>query len=353
VLTQLPVAICGLSPTAARRPEPSLFGWVVSSHAAAYASHPACDVVAVHDWRGDLMTAFRDTWLDFWPAVACYPLMDLLLAEAKPAIVSVATPETARCEVILAALASGVKGLLCEKPMATSLTDGHRIIRAVRDAGAAMVVYQPRRYDPLLHLARDLLRSGDLGELRRLRCYHGGSRALLFRTGTHAIDTLCFLAEAPVVEVTGRLEPGFEDYEPYLSELPRDPNREPTASARLTFANGVVAHYDGVRHGRRVLWFDIEGSHGGMRVWERHIELTTSGGTRVMVPPTFDRVGIAGAVNELVRLVQYGGKTVSPPEDGLQTLAVLLAILESARHGARRVPVLDRLTPEYGRSWRL
>ncbi|HAZ63001.1 MAG TPA: hypothetical protein DCZ72_05240 [Armatimonadetes bacterium] len=353
MLMQLPVAICGLTPVAARRPEPSLFGWVVESHAAAYASHPACDVVAVYDWRQALMTDFRDTWLDFWPAVALYPYLGLLLDEAKPAIVSVATPEVNRAEAVLAALAAGVKGLLCEKPMATSLTDGHRIIRAVRESGAKMVLYQPRRYSPLFHQALNLLHSGDLGELRRIRCYHGGSRALLFRTGAHVIDTLCFLAESPVVEVTGRLEPGFDDYEPYLSELPRDPGQEPTASARLIFANGVVAHYDGVRHGRRVLWFDVEGSRGGLRIWERHLELTTAGGTRILAPRQYDRVGIAGAVNELVRLVQYGGETISSPEDGLQTLAVLLGILESARHNTKTVAIADRLMPESQRHWRL
>lgn len=336
-MTKLNVALCGLAPIAARRPEPSRFGWVVSSHAAAYASHPACDVVAVTDRRRDLMLAFRDSWMDFWPAVACYPLLELLLAEARPAIVSVATPETERTRAILACLDAGVRGLLCEKPMATTLADGDRIIAAVRAAGASMVVYQPKRYDPLVHLARDVVRSGEIGELRRMRCYHGGPRAMLFRSGTHAIDTLCFLSGSTPVEVTGRLEPGFEDYQPYLSDVPRDPRREPAASARITFANGVVAHYDGVRAGRRVLWFDIEGSQGGLRVHERHAELTTAGGTRVLVPEAFDRVGLAAAVNELVVAVEDGTPSVSTPEEGRQTLEILLAILESWRHGAGRV----------------
>jgi predicted dehydrogenase len=337
--TALPVALCGLAPIAARRPEATRFGWVVSSHAAAFASHATCDVVAVFDGRRDLMADFRDTWIDFWPTLACYPLYELLLAEAKPTIVSISTPETSRAEAVLTALAAGVQGLLCEKPIATTPEDGDRIIAAVRAAGAHMVVNQPKRYDPLIHLARDTIRSGELGELRRLRCYHGGSRALLFRNGTHAIDTLCWLAGAPVVQVTGRLEPGFDDYEPYLSDRPRDPTREPTASARLTFANEVVAHYDGVRHGRRVLWFDIEGSRGGMRVHERHAELTTDGGTRVLVPEPYDRTGLSAAVSELVKLVQQGGESVSPPEAGRETLAVLQAILRSARERARPVAI--------------
>jgi predicted dehydrogenase len=335
----LPVAICGLSARAARRPESSPFGWVVASHAAAYATHAGCNVVAVCDSRRDLAAEFRETWLDFWPAVVCYPRLDLLLAEVRPAIVSIATPEPQRAATALTALAGGVRGLLCEKPMATSAAEGAPIVAAVRAAGAHLVVYQPKRYDPLIHFARDVVRSGELGELRRLRCYHGGSRALLFRTGVHAIDTLCFLAESPVVEVTGRLEPGFEDYQPYLTDRLRDPLREPTASARLTFANDVVAHYDGVRHGRRVLWFDIEGSRGGLRVHERHAELTTDGGTRVLAPPPYDRVGLAAAVSELVVLVTEGGQTVSPPEDGIENLRVLDAVLASARVGGERVLV--------------
>jgi len=314
-MTKLPVALCGLAPIASRRPESTRFGWVVSSHAAAYASHPACDLVAVTDSRRDLMAAFREAWFDFWPAVACYPMLDLLLAEG------------------------GVKGVLCDKPMATNLADGDRITSAVRRAGATLIIYQPRRYDPLIHLARDTIRSGEIGELRRLRCYHGGSRASLFRTGTHAIDTLCFLAESRAVAVSGRLEPGFEDYQPYLSDMPRDPMREPAASARITFENGLVAHYDGVRSGRRVLWFDLEGSHGGLRVHERHAELTTAGGTRILVPEPFDRVGLAAAVSELVVAVQNGTPTISGPEAGRHTLQILLAILTSWRHGVATVPL--------------
>ena len=338
-MTKLPVALCGLAPIASRRPESTRFGWVVSSHAAAYASHPACDLVAVTDSRRDLMAAFREAWFDFWPAVACYPMLDLLLAEARPTLVSVTSPETTRAEMVLACIEGGVKGVLCDKPMATNLADGDRITSAVRRAGATLIIYQPRRYDPLIHLARDTIRSGEIGELRRLRCYHGGSRASLFRTGTHAIDTLCFLAESRAVAVSGRLEPGFEDYQPYLSDMPRDPMREPAASARITFENGLVAHYDGVRSGRRVLWFDLEGSHGGLRVHERHAELTTAGGTRILVPEPFDRVGLAAAVSELVVAVQNGTPTISGPEAGRHTLQILLAILTSWRHGVATVPL--------------
>lgn len=336
-MTPLRVAIVGLSPIAVRRPPSGFFGRVCASHAAGYAAVDNCEVVAACDLRRDLVDWFRETWSDTWPAVAGYRDLNQMLFECRPDLVSVCTPDHAHREPIEVALRAGVRGLFCEAPLATSLPDAEAMLRAARNEGATAVVHHPHRYDPLFHLVRDSLRLGDIGQPLRLDFQHAGPRPMLFRQGCHGLNLLAFLAESPVAEVGGHLEPGYEEWAEYRGDGGHEPASEPVAEARLVFANGVVASYRGVRAQVRSLRLEASGTEGSIRVRDRHAELIQEDRRRHLVPRPYDTVGLAAATTELAQIVRFGGRSISGIDAGCETVAVLQAILDSARQGAAPV----------------
>ena len=333
----LRAALCGLMPVASKRPETTFFGRVPLSHAAAYASLPNCRVVAVCDFRPDLVSAFGRDWADTWAAPAGYRHVEHMLDEAKPDLLSICTPDDRHAEIIVLAAELGVRGILCEAPVAISLERANRALAAVEAAGAKLSVTHRGRFDPLRHRVRDAIALGDIGELRQVRCHHAGPRATLFRNGAHAIDTICFLAGQRPIEVSGRLEDGFDDWDVYRGDGGHLAKNEPTASARVRFDGEVVGHYDGVRSRQTSLWYDIVGTDGVIRLFPRHAEVVAGERNRTLVAPPYDAVGLSAAAAELAYAVINGTGLVSDGHAARQTLAILLAICESHQNGGREV----------------
>ena len=89
-----------------------------------------------------------------------------LLADPAVEVVGVLVPATDHAEVTIAALTSG-KHVLVEKPLATSLADGERMIAAAAETAARACVGFNLRAHPLVARARELLASGVVGRSRR------------------------------------------------------------------------------------------------------------------------------------------------------------------------------------------
>jgi hypothetical protein len=61
------------------------------------------------------------------------------------------------------------KAVFCEKPLAGSADEAHALWKAVEVTGAINMCAFMHRSIPALDLARDMIRSGDLGEIRHFR----------------------------------------------------------------------------------------------------------------------------------------------------------------------------------------
>ncbi len=161
--------IIGLTGIGAQRPEAttqeSPYGRIPQSHAAAYQAHPQTDVVAVCDIRPEMLDKFRQTWQDVWPTMQYYTDYRAMLAETKPDIVSVVTPDHLHADITVAAANSGAKAIFCEKPIATTLADADRMIAACDAAGVRLSVLLQRRAEPLFRQVYEAIRTGDLGEI--------------------------------------------------------------------------------------------------------------------------------------------------------------------------------------------
>lgn len=88
-----------------------------------------------------------------------------MLETARPDLVAVTTPDSAHTDYVVAALEHGCD-VLVEKPLATSLADCERILKASESAGRTLITLFHKRADPLWNEARQRIRSGQYGALQ-------------------------------------------------------------------------------------------------------------------------------------------------------------------------------------------
>src|SRR5690349_442659 len=110
--------------------------------AAAFAADPRSKVVGVFDRGAETRAAFRAAWGDV-PAFDDYAAM---LAETRPEVVCIATRQTMHAEQVERAAAAGVRGILCDKPLATSMGEVDRIVAAVERHGLRLAFGVDRRW---------------------------------------------------------------------------------------------------------------------------------------------------------------------------------------------------------------
>jgi predicted dehydrogenase len=86
-------------------------------------------------------------------------------------VVDICTPGDTHAEIAIAALAAG-KHVLCEKPLANSVSEAEAMVQAAADAARhgvrAMCGFNYRRL-PAVTLLRDLIAAGRLGDIRHVR----------------------------------------------------------------------------------------------------------------------------------------------------------------------------------------
>jgi UDP-N-acetylglucosamine 3-dehydrogenase len=87
-----------------------------------------------------------------------------LLARDDLDAVFILTPTHTHAELAIQALEAG-KHVLCEKPMARSSSDAQHMTDAARQAGKRLMIGHTRRFDDRWIAMRELVRSGQLGEL--------------------------------------------------------------------------------------------------------------------------------------------------------------------------------------------
>ncbi len=310
---------------------------VPHSHAAAYSMLPETEIIGVCDLRQDRLNQFEATWSQSLPALKYYTDYRRMIAELQPDIISVVTSDNRHADIVVDAANAGVNGIFCEKPIATTLADADRMIEAVEKHGVKMTINHSRRWRPIFRPVMAELRNGAIGELRRIICSYGGPRAMLFRNGTHMVDTLCMFADSEPEWVFAELEEGYQDYWPYQGDGGRTPELEPSVSGYIHFRNGVRAFYNNEKRmfGRRD--WEILGTEGCITVNDHHAELETNAGVRKIDCPHRTLVDSPAAIRELIHIVENGGETCSPPRNARQVLEILLGFMASQKKGNVRI----------------
>lgn len=159
------------------------------THARAFSRHAGARLVACCD--ADLGRAQRAAAR--WGAAAAYADPARLFAEQAVDLAVVASASAARAAVIAPALAAGVRTLVIEKPLATTLDESRRLVAALDEVGARALVNYLRHWDPAMVALRERIAAGGLGPLQRLLGLYGKG---LTNNASHLIDLAATLSGA-------------------------------------------------------------------------------------------------------------------------------------------------------------
>ena len=98
---------------------------------------------------------------------------EALLADDEVDLVIVSTPPNTHAEWTLRSLEAG-KHVVVEKPFCLTVEEADRQIAAARDRGLSLAVYQNRRWDADYLALKQVVRSGQLGEVFHFESFLGG-----------------------------------------------------------------------------------------------------------------------------------------------------------------------------------
>jgi predicted dehydrogenase len=203
-------------------------------HAKAICALPQYALVALSDVDESRARALSET-------VGCgevYTDYGQMLHAERPDVVVVVTPCATHAALTIQAAEAGVRGVYCEKPMATCLGDGRAMVEACRAHGVALAVNHQRRVSPPILRMKALLDAGAIGKVELCR---GSCAGDLLSDATHLVDTIRFLnGDAPVTWVFGQL------HREVGPEVARNPQSVQLASAGFRYGHAVETGAIGV-----------------------------------------------------------------------------------------------------------
>ena len=283
-----------------------------------------------------------------WHVTGLYSDYREMLEKEDLDILCIATWTPLHASMTLEAAKAGIKGIFCEKPIATNLKQAQKMVRACQKNNIPLIINHERRWDAYYQQAHKLIRSGKIGEIKTLIgnalswkpgrltvSEHGGGP--LFHDGTHLTDLLLFFG-GPVAWVSGHeTRPGGEKY------------IEETASAMLGFKNGAIGFIEG-GGARKYFNFelDIQGTEGRLLIGNSGRELYVTKKSQRFTgfnelektpfpePKKYESPFIGGA-REMLRTIRTGKTGFSTGTDGLRSLEIISAVYRSAQQKGKRV----------------
>ncbi|MDH7568289.1 MAG: Gfo/Idh/MocA family oxidoreductase [Armatimonadota bacterium] len=168
-------------------------------HALGYKASPDAQIVALADIVLENAQAFQAEH----GGERVYQDYREMLAKEALDIVSICTWPHLHAPMVIAAAEAGVKAILCEKPMALTFGDAKRMVEVCERAGAQLSFSHQRRFGVPFRKAKELLKSGAIGQLTRLEAMCSN----LYDWGTHWFDMMFFYNdETPAEWVIGQID---------------------------------------------------------------------------------------------------------------------------------------------------
>lgn len=305
------------------------------NHAAAYRTTPGFALVAAANRSPDKLRTFGERH----QIQALYTDFREMLQQEQPDVVSVCTHTPDKPEVILGTAEAGVKAIVVEKALASSMAEADAILDACERNNVLLMVNHPYRFSPLIREAKRLIESGAIGTLGTVMAHDSGG---MIHIGTHTFDLLRFWA-GDVVQVQARV-PNYV------------PGQDIPAIGTLEFANGVTGFFDhvhGVRQGYEARGTDgyltasalvgdgwlygmsplYEGAH---KYWSRQTMQPIEGSPHTLSPTQ-------RLLAELYETLETGAPCVSTGRDGAAALEIGIACVVSHQTGGPvSLPLADR-----------
>jgi predicted dehydrogenase len=194
--------------------------------------------------------------------------------------ITVATPNHTHFEIAKAAAEAGFN-VMCDKPLTFDLAQAEELARIVQKTGVVFGVTHNYTGYPLVRQARDMVKSGELGEINAVRAFYvqgwlrtrleeGGQKQASWRTdpkrsgaagcfgdiGTHAYNLGRFITGLMPEQVSCLLKT-------FVEGRPLDDY----GTAAVRYANGALGTVTAsqISHGRENdLWIEVDGTKGAL-----------------------------------------------------------------------------------------
>jgi len=284
-----------------------------------------------------------------FPRATMYADYCEMLEKERLDLVSVCTWPPLHEEMVVAAAEAGVKGIVCEKPMAVNLGQADHMLEACQRSGTKLVVGHQRRFNRRYVEAKEALQRGDIGKLVEVFGNCGGD---LLTDGTHNVDLVrYFVDDEPARWVLGQIDRqpwgrfGYERSRRYGHVI------ENSALARIEFRNGVRAFLQvGDIATEEYQYIALQGTEGRIEVsgdrwgqsgpsWWRILRGGQEGWVEHRVEQDVD--AFAEEIKELIRWIEQGGGHLLSGESARADLEILMAVFESSRRRGRVELPLD------------
>jgi predicted dehydrogenase len=133
-------------------------GYIGQAHIGVALGNSSCELSAIVDPSpAAVLVASR-------AGVPLYASIDELLARQRPDGLILATPNPLHVPQALQCIEAGLP-ILLEKPIATTVTEGQRLVDMVAQTGARVLIGHHRAHSPIMAKAREVVDSGRLGQL--------------------------------------------------------------------------------------------------------------------------------------------------------------------------------------------
>ncbi len=211
----------------------------------------------------DIDPVKREAYQARWGIDALYDDYRTMIRQEQPDLVAICTKGVHHAEMAVGVAEENSPMIFCEKAIACSMQEADAVLAAVGSRNIPFNTGVLRRFNRTYHQARELINSGEIGEVRAAVHYAATN---LMHGHIHSLDTLSFLLGDPkVTSVLGELFP--RDLKIENNRLDKDPN----GIFQAIFENGVEA--TSVPAGP---WeFEVLGTLGSVRV------LNNGGGIRM------------------------------------------------------------------------
>jgi predicted dehydrogenase len=134
-----------------------------------------------------------------------YSDANTLLKEKQPECVVIATTAPTHCEYTISSAELGAKYILCEKPMATSLSECDRMLAACMKHGVKLAINHQMRFMDQYITPKRLLNSSEFGGLASVTVVAGNFGMAM--NGTHYFEMFRFMTDESPVEVMAWFSP--------------------------------------------------------------------------------------------------------------------------------------------------
>lgn len=313
-------------------------GIMGQNHVRAYSEHPLVDVTAIID----IDTAKATTIAEEYGADATYTDVGTAIDERGLDIVSIATPESIHLAPTRQALERNCHVLL-EKPISETVTDATAIGDLVSQSEASLMLGYVCRFDPRYAGLQDRIESGEFGSILGVQAARIAPREMydavadwtnaIYYMAVHDIDMLRWYVDSEITRVYSEASGGLNG-----TETPA------VIKSTLRFENGAVGTLEtnwarpesypadlteeirvsGTEaYGRLV----IENDDAGVAADDGYefVDTSTVHGKQAG--------NISREVSQFVESVISGSEPLVDWEDGLRSLEVANAVLESIDEG--------------------